>query len=228
MPAVPQLTPPRRGRLLGSGSGPFAGDLAACSVLSVRPVFRLKGALCALCGEAVAVSVYTPQMAKSKSSASLQIRPGTRRDIPEIVALIRGLAKYERLTRHCRADARRLRRDGFDKHRYFETLICRHKADTIGVAVYYFAYSTFSSSPVLFIEDIFVLAPERGLGAGTALMKSLARVAVKKRCMQMEWIVLDWNRPAIRFYSRLGARLDRTWVLTRLSGEKLRRLAQRK
>ncbi len=165
-------------------------------------------------------------MRKSKSSPKLRIRPGTPRDIPAIVSLIRGLAKYERLSRWCRTDARRLRRDGFGRHRYFETLICTRAGRAIAFALYYFAYSTFSSSPVLFIEDIFVLPAERGGGAGTALMKSLARVAVRKRCRQMEWIVLDWNKPAIRFYRRLGARLDRTWVLTRLTGAKLRRLAR--
>jgi GNAT superfamily N-acetyltransferase len=165
-------------------------------------------------------------MPKSKSSPKPRIRPGTPRDIPAIVSLIRGLAKYERLTRYCRTDARRLRRDGFGRHRYFETLICTRASRTIGFALYYFAYSTFASSPILFIEDIFVLPSERGNGAGTALMKALARVAIRKHCRQMEWIVLDWNAPAIRMYRRLGAHLDRSWVLTRLTDKNLRRLAR--
>lgn len=164
-------------------------------------------------------------MPKTKSRTRLRIRPGTRRDLPVIVSLIRGLARYERLTRYCRTDLRRLRRDGFGRHRYFETLVCTRAGRTIGFALYYFAYSTFASSPVLFIEDIFVEPNERGGGAGWALMKGLAQVAVCKRCSQMEWIVLDWNRSAIRFYRRLGARLDRAWVLTRLSGPRIRRLA---
>ena len=164
-------------------------------------------------------------MPNPKSAPRLRIRRGTPRDVPAIVSLIRGLAKYERLTRDCRTDARRLRRDGFGRHRYFETLVCTRAGRTIGFAVYYFAYSTFASTPVLFIEDIFVESNERGGGAGTALMKALAQVAVRKRCSQMEWIVLDWNTPAIRFYRRFGARLDRTWVLTRLSGSKILRLA---
>ncbi|HXO88092.1 MAG TPA: GNAT family N-acetyltransferase [Candidatus Acidoferrales bacterium] len=164
-------------------------------------------------------------MPNPKSAPRLRIRRGTPRDVPAIVSLIRGLAKYERLTRDCRTDARRLRRDGFGRHRYFETLVCTSDGRTIGFALYYFAYSTFASTPVLFIEDIFVESNERGGGAGTALMKALAQVAVRKRCSQMEWIVLDWNTPAIRFYRRLGARLDRTWVLTRLSGSNILRLA---
>ena len=165
-------------------------------------------------------------MPKSHPAPKLRIRPGTARDIPDIVSLIRGLAKYERLTRHCRTDARRLRQDGFGRHRYFETLLCTRGGRAVGFALYYFAYSTFSSSPVLFIEDIFVQPAERGNGAGALLMKALARAALGKRCRQMEWIVLDWNNAAIRFYRRLGARLDRTWVLTRLTDKNLRRLAR--
>jgi GNAT superfamily N-acetyltransferase len=158
--------------------------------------------------------------------SSFQIRPGTKRDIPAIVSLIRGLAKYERLTNHCSPSANRLRRHGFGRHPYFHSLICTSGDRPIGFAVYYFAYSTFTSSPVLFIEDIFVLPTERSKGTGAALMKALARVAVRERCRQMEWIVLDWNKPAIRFYNRLGARLDRSWVLTRLTDASLRRLAR--
>jgi GNAT superfamily N-acetyltransferase len=167
-------------------------------------------------------------MPKPKVFQALQIRPGTKRDIPAIVSLIRGLANYERLTSHCSPSASRLRRHGFGRNPYFRTLICIRGSRPIGVAVYYFAYSTFTSSPVLFIEDIFVLPTERRKGAGIALMKSLASVAVRKRCRQMAWIVLDWNARAIRFYRRLGARLDRAWVLTRLPDANLHRLARRR
>jgi len=158
-------------------------------------------------------------------SASLRIRRATPRDIPTIVSLIRELAKYERLARHIRLDAKRLRRQGFGRRRYFEALICTRGKIPIGYAVYFFAYSTFSCGPVLFVEDIFVLPEERGRGAGKALMIELARVAVREGSDQMEWLVLDWNTPSIKFYERLGARLDKTWVLTRLTGAKLRRLA---
>jgi len=155
----------------------------------------------------------------------LRIRRGTARDIPTILRLIRELARYERLTRDLRIDARRLRRDGFGRHRYFEILLCERAKRSVGYAIYYFAYSSFTCSPVLFIEDIFVLRADRGQGAGKALMAALARVALGHNCRQMEWIVLDWNLPSIAFYRRLGARLDRSWVLTRLIGNDLRRLA---
>jgi GNAT superfamily N-acetyltransferase len=156
----------------------------------------------------------------------LCIRQGTLRDLPAILTLIRSLARYERLTRSLRLDAKRLRRDGFGRRRFFESLICARDGKPVGYAIYYFGYSTFTCSPVLFVEDIFVSPDQRGRGAGKAMMSALARIAVNKRCHQMEWIVLDWNTSSIDFYRRLGARLDNTWVLTRLTGSAFLRLAR--
>jgi GNAT superfamily N-acetyltransferase len=164
---------------------------------------------------------------KQLAEASVGIRPGTAKDVPAILSLVRSLAKYERLTAHLRTSAKRFRRHGFGRRRYFESLICTRAGRPVGYAVYYFAYSTFTCSPVLFIEDIFVLPEERGRGAGKAMMSALAKIAVRKSCSQMEWIVLDWNKPSIDFYHKLGARLDKTWVLTRLTDARLRRLAGR-
>jgi GNAT superfamily N-acetyltransferase len=157
----------------------------------------------------------------------LKVRPAKPSDIPAIASLIRGLARYERLSKHCHPSLAKLRSHAFGKTPYFHSLICESEGHPIGVAIYYFAYSTFTSSPNLFIEDIFVQPPHRNQGAGQALMKSLAQIAVKKRCEQMQWLVLDWNKPAIRFYDKLGAHLDRTWLLTRLNNKNLRRLARR-
>jgi GNAT superfamily N-acetyltransferase len=87
-------------------------------------------------------------------------------------------------------------------------------------------YSTFAARPILYLEDVFVLPEERGQGAGKALLTEMARVAVRRGCGGMEWLVLDWNTPAIRFYKRIGAKLDKEWILTRLTGAPLRRLAR--
>jgi GNAT superfamily N-acetyltransferase len=165
-------------------------------------------------------------MPRPQKTPALRVRPGTSRDISKILSLIRALAKYERLSHACRPSAARLRRHGFGRRPYFGTLLCTRAGRPIGYAIYYFTYSSFTCSPSLFIEDIFVLPDERGSGAGTALMSALARIAVRKRCGQMEWIVLDWNAPAIRFYRRFGARLDKSWILTRLAAANLRRLAR--
>ena len=123
------------------------------------------------------------------------------------------------------ATAGRIRRHGFGRRRYFETLICRRGRTPIGLALYYFTYSTFVGRPTLYLEDLFVLPAERGHGAGLALLRALAKIAVRHGCGRMEWAVLDWNTPSIRFYQKLGATLRREWILTRLAGAPLRRLA---
>jgi GNAT superfamily N-acetyltransferase len=156
----------------------------------------------------------------------LRIHRATRRDAPTIVALIRGLAEYERLAHECEATARRIARDGFGRRRYFETLLCRRGGTAVGFALYFFTSSTFMARPTLYLEDLFVLPDERGQGAGRALFAALARIAVGKGCGRMEWAVLDWNTPSIRFYESLGARLRRDWILTRLTGPPLRRLGR--
>jgi len=97
----------------------------------------------------------------------------------------------------------------------------------VGFALYFFTYSTFAARPTLYLEDLFVRPDHRGAGAGRALLAALARIAVRKGCGRMEWTVLKINTPAIRFYNRLGAGLRREWILTRLTGDPLHRLARR-
>ena len=157
---------------------------------------------------------------------ALVIRRGTERDVPTILKLIRGLAEYERLAHEMEATPARVRAHGFGRRRYFETIICRRGGKPVGFALYFFTYSTFLARPTLYLEDLFVLPAERGTGAGKALLRALARIAVRRGCGRLEWAVLDWNRPAIGFYKRLGAKLRRQWILTRLTGAPLRRLAR--
>ena len=157
---------------------------------------------------------------------TLVIRRGTERDVPTILKLIRGLAEYERLAHEMEATPARVRAHGFGRRRYFETIICRRGGKPVGFALYFFTYSTFLARPTLYLEDLFVLPENRGSGAGKALLRALARIAVRRGCGRLEWAVLDWNRPAIGFYKRLGAKLRRQWILTRLTGAPLRRLAR--
>lgn len=159
--------------------------------------------------------------------SAFRIRPATPRDVPAIVALIRGLAEYEKLDHECAVTVAKIRRHGFGRRRYFETLICSRERQAIGFALYFFTYSTFAACPTLYLEDLFVLPAERRRGAGHALLVALARIALRRGCGRMEWTVLDWNTPAIRFYERLGAILRREWILTRLSSAPLSRLARR-
>jgi GNAT superfamily N-acetyltransferase len=165
-------------------------------------------------------------MIRVKKDSSVRIRPGTPRNVPTILRMIRGLAKYERLTRDVKATASRLRQHGFGRQPYFQTLICWQGPNAVGFALYFFTYSTFLTRPTLYLEDLFVLPDQRGKGAGKALLAALARIAVRRGCGRMEWAVLSWNTPAIRFYKRLGAGLRKEWILTRLTDVPLRRLAR--
>ena len=165
-------------------------------------------------------------MTKGRITLSLRIRAGTPRDMPTILQLIHGLAKYERLSRDVKATVSRLRRDGFGRRSYFKTLICWHDRNAVGYALYFFTYSTFRAEPTLYLEDLFVLPEQRRKGAGKALLAALARIAVRRGCGRMEWAVLSVNTSAIRFYKRLGATLRKEWILTRLTDVPLRRLAK--
>jgi GNAT superfamily N-acetyltransferase len=160
------------------------------------------------------------------SSTRLSIRFGTGRDMPLILKMIRGLAAYEHLAHEVKATAGRLRRNGSGRHPYFRTLVCSRGRKTVGFALYFYTYSTFAGRPSLYVEDLFVLPEERGQGAGKALLRALARIAVHKHCGRMEWVVLRLNDPAIRFYKRIGAKLHEEWIVTRLSRKALRDLAE--
>jgi GNAT superfamily N-acetyltransferase len=166
----------------------------------------------------------TPATATRRGA--LSVRRGGARDAGVICELIRGLARYEKLERECVIGPAAIRRHGFGRTRYFETLVCRRGRKPVGLALYFFTYSTFLGQPTLYLEDLFVLPEERGRGAGRALLRALARIALRRGCGRMEWAVLDWNTPSIRFYRRLGAGLRKEWILTRLTGAPLRRLAR--
>jgi GNAT superfamily N-acetyltransferase len=155
----------------------------------------------------------------------LRIRPATARDAALIVRFIRGLAEYEKLSHEVEATLEQIRRHGFGRRRYFETLLCFRGRQPVGFALYFFTYSTFVGQPSIWLEDLFVLPEARGQGAGKALLAEVARIAVGRNCGRLEWAVLDWNTPSIRFYESLGARLRKDWILTRLTGEPLRQLA---
>jgi GNAT superfamily N-acetyltransferase len=155
----------------------------------------------------------------------LSIRSGTGRDIPVILKMIRGLAEYEHLAHEVKAKAARLRLDGSGRRPYFRTLVCRRGRKIVGFALYFYTYSTFAGQPSLYVEDLFVLPEERGMGAGKILLGALARIAVRKGCGRMEWVVLRENDPAIHFYKRIGAKLHEEWIVTRLGGIGLRKLA---
>jgi GNAT superfamily N-acetyltransferase len=156
---------------------------------------------------------------------STGIREATEADVPQILAFIRALAAYEREPDAVTATEADLLRDGFGPNPFYHCLIAEHDGKAAGFAFYFFNYSTWVGRPGLYLEDLFVLPEFRSLGLGKALLKKVAAIAVEKGCPRLQWEVLDWNTPAIDFYTAMGAEFLDEWRNVRVSGEALTRLA---
>ena len=153
------------------------------------------------------------------------IRPAAPADVPTVARLIRALAEYERLADRVALDEARLRDHLFGPRPYVEALIAEDAGTPVGFALFFHNYSTFLARPGLYLEDLFVLPEYRGRGHGKALLVALAKLAAERGCGRLEWAVLDWNEPSIRFYRSIGAVGMDEWKVQRLSGDALTRLA---
>jgi GNAT superfamily N-acetyltransferase len=156
----------------------------------------------------------------------LVIREAIASDVPQIGQLIRELALYERAPENAVAMDEDLLRDGFGPRPRYFCLMAEWSGQTAGFAFYFHTYSTWLGRWGIHLEDLFVRPSFRGKGIGKALLVELARIAVAKGCGRVNWNVLDWNTPALRFYEKLGARVLREWEVVRLDGDALQRLAR--
>ncbi len=152
------------------------------------------------------------------------IRAATVADVPAILGLIRELAEYERLLDMVVATEASLQRSLFGPRPFAEALIAEVEGEAVGFALFFHNFSTFLGKPGVYLEDLFVRPAFRGRGLGKALLTRVARIAVERDCGRMEWSVLNWNEPAIRFYESLGAQPLSDWTMYRLTGDTLRRL----
>ncbi|HEV3101990.1 MAG TPA: GNAT family N-acetyltransferase [Candidatus Dormibacteraeota bacterium] len=156
---------------------------------------------------------------------SVQIRPATRDDVSAIAELIRGLARYEKLENDVVMTEALLDKALFGDRQYAEVLLAEEDGGPVGFALFFHNFSTFLGRPGIYLEDLFVLPEHRGRGIGRRLLTHLAQIAVERDCGRLEWSVLDWNRDAIGFYERIGARPNSEWTVYRLTGEALTGLA---
>lgn len=159
--------------------------------------------------------------------SDLVIRSATADDTGAILAFIRDLAEYERLSHEVVADEPALRATLFGPHPAAEVLIAELAGAPVGFALFFASYSTFLAKPGLYLEDLFVRPAARGKGVGLALMAALARLCVERDYGRFEWSVLDWNEPALKFYAALGAKPQSEWTVQRLTGDALCALADR-
>ena len=153
------------------------------------------------------------------------IRSATRDDVPVILDLIQQLADYERLADKVCATEQKLVDTLFGERPAAEVLLASADDEVVGFAVFFTNYSTFLAMPGIYLEDLFVKPHARGKGIGKALLARLAQTAVERDCGRVEWSVLDWNEPSIKFYEMLGAVALTDWTTYRLTGEPLKNLA---
>lgn len=158
----------------------------------------------------------------------MRIRSGRPSDAPQLLALIKGLAAYERLSDQVVAEEAGLLRNLFGERAVAETLIAEDQRQVVGFALFFPTFSTFLARPGIYLEDLFVLPDRRGQGIGRALLTEVARIADRRGCGRLEWSVLDWNQDAIGFYRRLGAAPLADWTVYRISGDELAQLARTK
>ena len=156
----------------------------------------------------------------------IEIRPAVRDDVPALLGLIRELAEYEKLTHMLAASEADIERELFGERPVAEALVARTGGNTVAFALYFHNLSTFLGRRGLWLEDLYVRPDYRRSGLGEALLRSVARIAEKRGCGRFEWSVLDWNRPAIDFYRKLGADILPDWRICRVTGPALSALAQ--
>ncbi|MBN2029810.1 GNAT family N-acetyltransferase [bacterium] len=153
------------------------------------------------------------------------IRTATLEDNTELFAMIRELAVYEKLEHEFRLIPDDLAKALFGETTMAEALVACDGDKRVAYAIYFHNFSTFHARRGLYLEDLYVRPQYRGKGIGKRLLGHLAQIAAARDCSRFEWIVLDWNEPAIRFYESLGAQIKQSFRVCRVDGKALARLA---
>ncbi|PTB18534.1 GNAT family N-acetyltransferase [Trinickia symbiotica] len=154
------------------------------------------------------------------------MRPAEPDDVGPILALMRELAEFEKLTHLFVATEQSLSDALFGARPAAEALVAELDGRLVGYALFFHNFSTFLSRRGLYLEDLYVQPALRGSGLGTALLRRVAALAIERRCGRFEWSVLDWNQRAIDFYTKMGATVLPDWRIVRVTGDSLAQLAQ--
>lgn len=154
-------------------------------------------------------------------SKQIQIRDAKKSDAPTILQFITELAIYEKEPDAVKTDEQAIIKTLFSEGATAHSVICLEDDEPIGFAVYFYNYSTWLGKNGLYLEDLYVSPDSRGNGAGKLIMKHLANKAIQNDCGRFEWVVLDWNQPAIDFYNNIGAKAQNEWIIYRLAGQDL-------
>ena len=153
------------------------------------------------------------------------LRPATPADAETVCALILELADYEKLRHEARTTPHAIRAalDPPPGAPRLDVLLAYPDDgdEAAGFALFFPVYSTFRAGWGLYLEDLYVRPEHRGTGMGLALLRAVAREAVARGAARLDWVVLDWNTPAVAFYERLGAAPMDEWTGMRLTGDAL-------
>ena len=166
-------------------------------------------------------------MSTQPNIPGFQIRAASAAEVPVILSFINKLAAYEKLSHEVVATDELVRETLFGAKPTAEVAIGYLEDKPVGFVLFFHNYSTFLGRPGIYIEDLFVEEDFRRRGYGRALLLYVARLAKERRCGRLEWSVLDWNEPAIRFYKKLGALPMSEWTVFRVTGDSLDQLAGR-
>lgn len=151
----------------------------------------------------------------------LSIRQAVAADSKLILHFITELAIYEKAEHEVHATTETIATTIFSQDSHVNALICEQAGQAIGIAIYFYNYSTWLAKPGLYLEDLYVSPEYRGIGAGKLLLKKMAQIALEKNCGRFEWSCLDWNKPSRDFYQSIGAKSQDEWVGYRMSGQTL-------
>jgi GNAT superfamily N-acetyltransferase len=153
------------------------------------------------------------------------IRPARPADVPAILRLIAGLADYERSLAEVQVTEEDLRASLFGPEPAVFAHVAEHEGSVAGFALWFLNYSTWTGRHGIYLEDLYVTPELRRSGLGRALLAELAAICVQRGYARLDWAVLDWNSPALKFYAALGAQSLDSWRGRRLSGPALQALA---
>lgn len=157
---------------------------------------------------------------------NVEIKFATVDDVSLILKFIRELAEYENLLHEVVATEALLKRKLFGKKKYAEVILAYADNQPVGFALFFHNFSTFLGKPGIYLEDLYVISKMRGYGIAKRMLAFLARITLERDCGRLEWWVLDWNKAALDFYKKIGAKPMDEWTVQRVMGEDLTKLAQ--
>lgn len=158
--------------------------------------------------------------------AGLKVRPATREDLPELLAMIRELAEFEHLLDSVRVTVADLDEQLFGERPAAEALIGESGGAICAYAIFFTSFSTFIGRPGIWLEDLYVRPPFRGRGLGKMLLRAVTGTALERGAGRCEWTVLDWNRNAVDLYEKIGGEVLPDWRIVRMNPEGMRRFLE--